>query len=311
MPLSVETHYSTEEFVREFRSIQTLSCERKVSINRKATLIKSLEGGNLKDFDWAICECQENGEFYRINGNHTSELMSDGDLPDGCCIVLKNYSVPTLDDVKTLWTTFDNARSSRTKKEVFTIKTESKDGEARRIAIANALCTSKYGFREKNGVFSYNDLADVFNSEPEFVNWLEDLFNGAPSHSGDYFSIAAIWSMWATYNKDKSKAWDFWYECIHGLKTDEYGLVRVDNSPAKTLDHFLKRKSHGGLKRGATRTPFGVVNACMICFRNYVTVNHLSKINGWTKVKSYAGLSKYDMDVNSYGQVTRYGGLDF
>ena len=67
-------------------------------------------------FNWATVEIADTGKTIRMNGNHSSNVLSglDGAFPEGLRVHVSHYRAPTMLDAIQLFRQMDSRMSART-----------------------------------------------------------------------------------------------------------------------------------------------------------------------------------------------------
>lgn len=98
--------------------------EREVKQQRMKFLQSLLETGRFAGPSWARGLCKEDGKMYRLDGQHSSLMLSeldDMDIPPGLLIQMATWEFDTLREAADLFNTFNNPRSTRTNEDVMGI----------------------------------------------------------------------------------------------------------------------------------------------------------------------------------------------
>jgi hypothetical protein len=112
---SPKTLRVTTRLAKEFAEMDAAHTDRPLSERRLRVYRKILEDGGFRPVAWAKAFCKETGQFYRVNGKHTSTLFSSVDsskLADVYAVV-ESYECDTLEDVARLYATFDSQTQTR------------------------------------------------------------------------------------------------------------------------------------------------------------------------------------------------------
>lgn len=101
---------------REWAEMDAAHTDRPLSERRLQVYRKMLADGKFRPVTWAKVWCEETGQSYRVNGKHTSNLLSEEGALDGreFYAVVEDYEADTLADVANLYSTFDSRQQTRT-----------------------------------------------------------------------------------------------------------------------------------------------------------------------------------------------------
>lgn len=211
----------TKNFLTKFRNYERLKADRPLSENRLRIYRSILGKGEFRPCDWAVCYCEETGQWYMLNGNHTSTLLSEYDELPEFYVTFYTYRVRTLEDCARLWSTFDSAKAARNSKEIIysfagTVKVfDDVPRKALTLSVA-ALSYDRWNnlYKKANPA----DRAELLLEETDFVLWLGQLMRYQhsthhitgrtyPSH---VFRQAPVSAMYDNYKRSKSDATKFW-----------------------------------------------------------------------------------------------------
>jgi hypothetical protein len=268
-PRTVQADY---KLVHEFKEMTPAPRDRPLSERRIDVYIKLLEEGQFRPVTWASAACQETGETYRVNGKHTSEMLSRLHSIPEFYVVLERYTCATLDDVAMLYATFDSKMQSRSAKDIYL----SFAGVIPRLRDLpqNIINLSVCGMAlETFGPEMYANTqpaerAELLMDNVPFVMWLRDLLEGGSTSSEIVRANhtrcphlrrqTVVAAMFACRKRSVEKATEFWTEV-----RDETGGKPTD--PSRKLARFLttmsiSKKDSGGKVQ---MTPKAVYAKCL------------------------------------------------
>lgn len=108
---------TTPALAARFRDMDPWAGERPLKLARLDFLRREAEAGRFSTCIWVAAWCLQDGKTYRLNGQHTSHVLADPEVPPQTVIV-EEYECQTLDDVADLYATFDTREAVRTQREV-------------------------------------------------------------------------------------------------------------------------------------------------------------------------------------------------
>jgi len=105
-------------------SLPAVPGERKLEDQRLRWLRGLLKNGEFNRCDWAWCKCKEDGQTYRVNGQHTDhslqEVLSgslEAEFPNDVPVQIQHCEADTFDALGHVFDQFDNHRSVRKPKD--------------------------------------------------------------------------------------------------------------------------------------------------------------------------------------------------
>ena len=116
-----KTQDVTKRLAQAISTMESPPRERPVSERRLQVYERIMREGGFRPVTWAKAYCKETGSTYRVNGQHTSLLMSRMAEEPGMQkfhATVEVYECATLDDVSRLYATFDSKTMSRTTADI-------------------------------------------------------------------------------------------------------------------------------------------------------------------------------------------------
>ena len=108
----------TLELAKETSTMQGLPGERELKATRVSFLYNHVKQGSFVGPSWAIAVCRTTGERYRINGQHSSNMLAGltpESFPPGLLVTIEVYEFDSMaDDGPGLFNLFDHPKSART-----------------------------------------------------------------------------------------------------------------------------------------------------------------------------------------------------
>ncbi len=265
-----KTVLASKSLVDEFANMDPAPYDRPLSERRMMVYERILKAGNFRVVTWASVHCLETNCTYRVNGKHTSLMLSKLDKIPEFYVTLERYSCETLKDVGRLYNTFDSNLSSRTTSDI-NAAFASTISEFKGVPLRLINLTVAANAYLK---WSSNDLRRVSSAERAeqlmdrvgFVSWLQKVVPTTGFHTGSLTKhllrspVAA--AMMATYDKAPRIAEQFWIAV-----RDESFPDRDD--PTRALARFLVRAAlaSGDARHGPEKKMVGFQEMYVKCIR--------------------------------------------
>jgi hypothetical protein len=233
-----KTRKLTRSLAEEFTGMTPAPGDRPINATRSAVLKRAFDTKQFRTAEWAVAYCEATKQKYRVNGKHTSTILSqtNGDFPKNLSVIVEEYHCDTLDDVAALYATFDTRVSART------------TGDINHIYAGIVPELSEVTGKEINTVISGISFAiweTAYSSHPveeraqlivahaDFGLWFSNLLKGHPNSARNTLTrVAVAAAMFRTWTKSKVAASDFW-----GAVRDESDTKPSD--PTRKLAKFL------------------------------------------------------------------------
>ena len=299
---------ATLERLIEFCSLEAIPCDRPIATKRQRQLTESIENGRARDFQWARALCKSTGKTYRVNGQHTSDLMRRGVIPiNGFQISQTFYEVERPEDVFELWNTLDPPESNRTFTDVMKSLiimdgryTALNDKMARDICVALGMARE---VANRLGDFSINKKAEVFikdEYEP-FIRWCFDVFQVIPKKldipSQMFYQKGVFYAAWVTYNWDHEMARKFWSETVAGNNPDRKSPTRL---LFKTIDNGVPVSAHWNNVQW-----YDYVHFCLGAFNTFRGGKRIKELKPRYRRYRCKGLNHY-IHINGQGRIKSF-----
>lgn len=204
----------TKSIAREFAEMDSCPGDRPLSERRLNIYRKMFKEGLFRPVTWAKCYCNETGTTYRINGKHTSILISSLEEIPEFYVTIESYEVQTLEDASRLYSTFDSRIGSRTSSDInrsfASSVPELKDVPSRFFS------TAVFGIGYAKWQESYytktaTERAEVLLDEVDFVVWASSMVSGDGSRRAKHINRGpVVAAMFQTWNKSHRDAATFW-----------------------------------------------------------------------------------------------------
>lgn len=237
------TLLASKPLVQEFCAMEPAPHDRPLSERRMLVYERILRSGDFRPVTWASVLCHETACTYRVNGKHTSTLLAKRDPIPTFYVTLERWECDTLNDVASLYATYDSNLSSRTAQDVnlsfAATLPELRDVNARLINLTvSSAAYLKWEDAELRKV-PQAERAEELLDRVDFVKWLVEIITTSTDRSSlskHLLRSPVVCAMMATYDRYPKKAMEFW--C---LVRDESHAERDD--PSRTLSRFLVRAS--------------------------------------------------------------------
>lgn len=213
-----KTQKVTKSLAKQIAEMDPAPHDRPLSERRLAVYERLLTEGSFRPVTWATALCHETSGVYRVNGKHTSTMLSGmKELPE-FFVTIEEYECDTLEDVAKLYATFDSGIQSRTARDIYLSFAATVDA-LKEVSVTSITLSASgiayHTWHEKYGAHQPAERAELLLEYPEFVVWLDRLF-GDGQHDGERSSSKhlrrqpVVAAMFSTYQKAKGQATDFW-----------------------------------------------------------------------------------------------------
>lgn len=245
-------HNITRTFVNQYMKYPSFTHERPLNRRHIDELKGEITNGRAHVFQWAICYVDEKNEIYRVDGQHSSNALSDlfkkDQVPTGLVCNLDEYAVETMDEFVKLYNTIDTNVQTRTSTDVM------RAAKAMEPKLEPINPTHLHNI-SRGILFHKNDCKIVKTrihretkiktviSNVKFCLFFNLIYQPRAKFLSRYSVIAAMYAIWKKAGKDDPEAViDFWNKVRDGD-----GLKMSD--PEKILREMLM--SHGSFGRSA------------------------------------------------------------
>ncbi len=238
-----KTQLASKRLVQEFVNMDACPRDRPLSERRLDVYRKIIEDGGFRPVSWACTTCGETGGTYRVNGKHTSILLSQLDPLPELYVVVERYHCDTLEDVARLYATYDSRTQSRNASDI----NMSFAGTVSALALVRKniinSCVSGMGYciwgPQTYTDHSISEKAELLLEHYDFVVWVGETLSYSPDRkatdrNGNRHLIRqpVIAAMFGCYQKAKTAANTFW-----SAVRDETGAT--PNCPDRKISRFL------------------------------------------------------------------------
>lgn len=241
MPEKPRTVRATKQIADEFVDMEPPPHDRPLSERRMMVYRKLFKEGGFRPVAWAKCFCKETGSTYRVNGKHTSTLLSSMEVIPEFYVVVESYEADTLEDVARLYATFDSRIQLRT---VGDINRSFAASNPELATVSSRIINSVVGgmsyakWLDGYAAIPAADRAEMMLDNVEFVLWVRDMFgnSGDSSKARPLMRVPVVAAMYATYQRSQKDSEAFW-----AAVRDESGPRPT--CPDRKLAKFLSTQS--------------------------------------------------------------------
>lgn len=250
----------TKAIAREFSLMDEVPGDRALSEARLNAYRRMLNEGTFRPVTWAKCYCKETESTYRINGKHTSTLLSSLEVIPEFYATIEHYTADTMEDISRLYATYDSKLQSRTNFDInraFASNIPEYANISMRLinTVISGIGYAKWqeGYWRKTAM----ERAEVILDEVEFVLWVASIMGSPYTNKAEHMERApVIAAMYFTWNKSHRDATTFW-TAVRDETGDKPGM------PDRVLARFLLStgvdrgtSTQDKKKRGADRRTF-------------------------------------------------------
>lgn len=239
-----KTMLASKLLVREFMDMEPAPHDRPLSERRLMVYERILRAGEFRPVTWASALCHETNSVYRVNGKHTATLLSKQEPIPEFHITIERYQCDTLNDVASLYNTFDSNLASRSTRDINAAFAATipalRDFSPKLIDLTVIAATfHKWDETTRNKVPPAERAEELLDNQ-DFTVWLRGVLNtltfAKSSPCKPLIRGPVVSAMMATYRRRPQLATEFW--C---MVRDESAPDRNDASRA--LARFLVRSS--------------------------------------------------------------------
>lgn len=227
----------TKKLAEEFRDMTPSPGDRNLSDKRRSRLQSHVTKHTMRPCVWAKVYCKADSKTYRVNGQHTSTVMAEANgEAKGLFAFVELYEADSLEDVASLYSTFDarfNSRSQNDLNRSFSHSVETLDdipGPIINVAISG-LSFALWG-ESGSAAAAPETRAALIPANAGFILWLHDRTSELGKDIRIVKRAPITAAMYRTYEKDKKAATEFWDAVIHGSGSDF-------RSPDRKLHKYL------------------------------------------------------------------------
>lgn len=255
-----KTYKVTAKLATEFAEMEAVNIDRPLSERRLQVYERMVRSGQMRPVTWAKAYCKETGQWYRVNGKHTSTLYSKLDLksmPDQH-VIIEEYECDELTDVAQLYATFDSKTMTRTAGDInhsFAVTipelAEVERGMVNLLvaALDYALAPTANYAGASNAGRTAAERAEALFDNIEVCQWVLSLLPSRNSKATAHLSRApVVAAMIGTWRKSRADATKFWLAVANETGSSP-------TMPDRKLARWLLQMQVGGGGRGGADTP--------------------------------------------------------
>lgn len=252
--------------VDEFVRMEPAPYDRPLSERRMMIYERILAQGAFRPVVWASATCYETNATYRVNGKHTSLLLSRlTKLPD-FYVTVERWGCDTLQDVGNLYNTYDSSLATRNASDInmaFAATIPGLRGIPGKLInyTVSAAAYLKWNESEIRKV-SPAERAEELLDRHDFTIWLRDIITSTnterQSNSRPILRTPVVTAMMATYDRAPNVAKEFWTE------VREESAPKKDD-PTRVLARYLVRAVLQGGRGTTTRQVVGFREVYVKC----------------------------------------------
>lgn len=243
----------TRQIATEWAEMQAVPNERPLSKRRIEVYQRALEEGSFRPVVWAKCLCKQDRVTYRVNGHHTSAMLTGlGKIPPFYATI-ESYTADDLDDIVKLHATFDSQMQNRTSSDIYrtfagTIPELRELPQRHVCSIVGGLAYAQWA--DSYYAHSPAERAELLLDQARFATWFHKLVT-TPEHIGLLCRVPVAGAMFATYEKSQKDAAAFW-TAVRDASGPTPELP--DRQLSAWLSRFSVAKGKGAMA-GARRAP--------------------------------------------------------
>ncbi len=205
----------TKSLASEFATMDPAPHDRVFRPSIATHLKSSIEEGRFRLADFASVACKETGKTYRVNGKHTSTVLSEmnGHFPKDLWAIVEKYQADTLQDVASLYATFDHMKSIRNRGDINkAFAAANPDLAEVPIKLINVSASGIAYSMWEDGYASHDaeECAALLCANPDFVLWTYFLLKGDSKKLRHMTRRSVFAAMFKTFNRSQKASTEFW-----------------------------------------------------------------------------------------------------
>jgi hypothetical protein len=270
----------TNKLAKEWSEMPSAHVDRPLRERRLGVYRTMLEGGLFRPVSWAKAYCKEIDEWERVNGKHTSTLFAMVDLTkfQDLYAVIEEYDCDSIEDVARLYSTFDSATQARNSTDVnrsfaATVpELRAMDEKAINLFVSAIAYSKNPSISSGSHTNTAMDRAEDMLDHVPFCVWAHEIMygQGLTKQAAHLRRQPVVAAMFATYNKAKGAATEFWTAV-----RDETGTT--PDVPDRKLARFLLQ-----MKLAATGQSNGIPKRFRLTPKEFY-VKSILAWNAWRK----------------------------
>lgn len=238
------TVLATRPLVKEFFAMTAAPHDRPLRKRRLEAYRAILDRGEFRPVTWASAVCKADGTTYRVNGKHTSHLLTECDELPEFYVTVERYECDELSDVASLYATFDSNLGVRTAGDLnmaFAATVPALAGTPERFISMTVAAAAFHQWGTEAVRVPAAERAELILDRVPFVLWLREVIPGSAiggntagggAQAKPLCRTAVVTAMMATFDRNATAAGEFW-----AMVRDESHPHRDD--PTRVLAKFL------------------------------------------------------------------------
>lgn len=185
--------------------------DRPLSERRIAVYRSILARNEFRPCVWAKAFCGETDQWYRVNGKHTSTMLSALDEIPEFYVTVEEYSCDTLEDIAKLYATYDSKLAARTTSDINrTFAASVPELANMNIRVIN-LAVSGIAYRQHLDAYSSipaAERAEAILDKIDFTIFLDQIIQSGQARPLSRIAVAA--AIYGTWERNRKLAEAFW-----------------------------------------------------------------------------------------------------
>lgn len=259
----------TRKLAQEYALMERAPHDRELQPRRLDHINRIINENRLRPPEWVSAYCLATSTLYRINGKHTSTVISGlNKIPDHLKAITSKYECATLEDVADLYATFDAKFTSRSARDIYTVFGQSHPALTDVQTHVLALCAAgiTYGIHESGkGRVPVEERARKLLENPEFVLFVASL-NIRAAEFRWLARSAVVAAMYKVWMKSKTGCVSFWKSVRDGDDPDPQSASRVLQRWLMTTSLSSKNSVHTETNRS---TDHEMLSRCILAYNSW------------------------------------------
>lgn len=259
----------TRKLAQEFALMERAPHDRELQPRRLEHITRIINEGRLRPPEWVCAYCTATGVTYRINGKHTSTVISGlNKIPDYLKAITSKYECQTLEDVADLYATFDAKFTTRSVRDIYTVFGQSHPDLVEVQSHVLAICAAGIAYSTyENGATRVptEEKARKLLEYSDFVLFVASL----SIRAAEYRWLArssVVAAMHKTWQKSKTGCVSFWKSVRDGDDPDPQSSSRV-------LQRWLMTSSLSSksavFTEGSRVTDHEMLSRCILAYNSW------------------------------------------
>lgn len=259
----------TRKLAQEYALMERAPHDRELQPRRLDHIARIIGEDRFRPPEWVSAYCAATGVLYRINGKHTSTVVSSlNKIPDNLKAIVSKYECDTLEDVADLYATFDAKFTTRSARDIYTVFGQSHPALTDVQSHVLALCASGINYGLHEAVASrvpVEERARKLLENPEFVLFVSSL-NVRSMEYRWMARAAVIAAMYRVWVRSKTGCVTFWKSVRDGDDPDPQSASRVLQRWLMTTSLSSKNSVHTEVNRS---TDHEMLSRCIMAYNSW------------------------------------------